>query len=69
MQMVEVLNLLRDLPRADKVRAVEFLNTALGREEPPTLNPDAEHAVWSPCTTNESAAKLSEFLNDSQRRA
>jgi len=69
MQMVEVLHLLHELPRADKFRAVQFLTAELAQEESPLLNPNAEYTVWSPCTTNQSAVELSRFLSETKRSA
>ena len=69
MQLVEVLDLLRALPRADKLRAVQYLASELAQEEAGALWPQAEYPVWSPHDAHEAAATLTQFLHEQTRGA
>ena len=63
MPLTEVLHLLHELPRADKLRAVQYLATELAQSEGvQPVDLIAEYPVWSPVTTPESAAALTEVL-------
>jgi hypothetical protein len=66
MQLSEVLDLLHQLPRSDKFRAVQFLTADLAQDEG-VLFPGAEYPVWSPHDATEAAATLTQFLNDRTR--
>ena len=62
MPLTEVLHLLHELPRADKFRAVQYLTAELAQAEGvEPLDFIAEYSVWSPVTTPESAAALTEY--------
>lgn len=59
---------LRGLPRAEKLKVMQFLITELAQEEEPTLQAGATYSLWSPLNSHEAAHKLSQLL-ESDRRA
>jgi len=63
MQLVEVLRVLHELPRADKFRAVQYLAADLAQEEG-VLVASGEYPVWSPLDGVEAAATLTRFLRE-----
>jgi len=67
MQLVEVLDILKELPRTDKFRAVQFLTSELAQEEAGALWPQAEYPVWSPHEAQDAAATLTQFLQTQTR--
>jgi hypothetical protein len=58
----ELLTTLRDLNRADKLRAIQFLAAELAKEENLSLDTDAEYPVWTPVDAFEAAKILSDLL-------
>jgi hypothetical protein len=62
MVAVELFSTLRELPRADKLRVMQFLIAELAREEDPTLQPGATYSLWSPLNSHEAAHKLAQLL-------
>ncbi len=50
------------LPRADKLKIMQFLNAKLAKEEKPTLQNDATYLLWSSLNSHEAAHKLSQLL-------
>ncbi len=64
MQLVEVLDILKELPRADKFRAVQFLTSDLAQEEAGLVWPQAEYPVWSPHDAQSAATTLTQYLKD-----
>jgi hypothetical protein len=53
---------LRSLPRADKLKVMQFLIAELARDEEPTLEAGATYSLWSPINSHEAAHKLSQLL-------
>ena len=66
MKLTELLPTLKKLPRADKLKVMQFLITELSREEEPTLQPGATYSLWSPLNSHEAAYKLSQLLESEQ---
>jgi hypothetical protein len=63
MSISELLPLLQSLPRADKLRIVQFLATELVREEgADVLLPGGVYPVWSPYDAYGAAAALEKML-------
>jgi hypothetical protein len=63
MSLVEILPNIQSLPRADKLRLIQFLAQELAVEEsPPVLVPGAEYPVWSPYDAFAAADTLLKFL-------
>jgi len=67
MSINELLPSLRDLDRADKFRAMQFLIHELAKEE--ALLNKTSYPVWSPYDSFEAANVLLEALNTEQNRA
>jgi hypothetical protein len=63
--LAELLPSLKALPRADKLRAMQFLVSELAREEEITLlEPDVAYPIWTPYDAFDAAATLLEFLKE-----
>lgn len=62
MTVVELFPTLRSLPRADKLKVMQFLIAELAREEEPILEQGATYSVWSPLNSHEAAHKLAQLL-------
>lgn len=62
MSVTELFPTLRDLPRADKLRVMQFLATELVAQEEPSLQPGATYSLWSPLNSHEAAHKLAQLL-------
>ena len=62
MTLTELLTMLKNLSRADKLKVMQFLITELLREEETTLQPGATYSLWSPLNSHEAAHKLSRLL-------
>jgi hypothetical protein len=62
MTVSELFPALRNLPRADKLRVVQFLIAELAHEEEPDLQPGAIYTVWSPLDSYEAVRKLAQLL-------
>lgn len=58
---------LRELPRAEKLKVMQFLIAELAKEEEPTLQAGATYSLWSPLNSHEAAHKLSQLLAADQR--
>ncbi len=59
MSLQELIPALRELPRVEKLRLVQFLVNELAREAELTpLQPHAEYPVWSPYDASEAAETL-----------
>ena len=63
MQLSELLPALHQLPRADKLYAVQFLANDLASEEG-ALIPDGQYPIWSPFDAHDAAATLTQLLQD-----
>jgi hypothetical protein len=61
MSVAELLPVLKELPRADKLRVMQFLLSELAREGA-LLEADTEYPVWSPYDSCEAAIGLSNAL-------
>jgi hypothetical protein len=61
MTLAELIPALHELPRADKLRIVQFLAADLVQEEAGLL-PNAEYPVWSPYDAHDAAATLTQYL-------
>lgn len=62
MTVVELFPTLRNLPRADKLKVMQFLIAELAKEEEPTLQPGATYLLWSPLDSHGAAHKLAQLL-------
>lgn len=62
MTLTELFPTLRNLPRADKLKVMQFLVTELAQEEEPTLQAGATYEIWSPFDSHEAAHKLAQLL-------
>ncbi len=58
---------LRELPRMEKLKVMQFLIAELAKEEEPTLQAGATYSLWSPLNSHEAAHKLSQLLAADQR--
>lgn len=61
MSLTELFPILRKLPRADKLKVMQFLITELTEEEP-SLQPGATYPISSPLNSHEAAHKLAQIL-------
>lgn len=66
MTVTELFSTLRDLPRADKLKVMQFLLAELAREEEPSLQSGATYFVWSPINSHQAAHTLAQFLESEQ---
>jgi hypothetical protein len=69
MSITELLPALRSLPRADKLKAIQFLASELAQENEPVLEQGATYPVWSPFNAHEAACKLAKLLESDQPTA
>jgi hypothetical protein len=69
MTVSELFPALRNLPRADKLKVMQFLVAELAQEEEPDLQPGATYAVWSPLNSHEAAHEMSQLLESEQPKA
>jgi hypothetical protein len=66
MTIVELFPALRDLPRKDKLKVMQFLIAELAKEEEPTLQQGATYPLWAPLNSHEAAHKLAQLLESEQ---
>ncbi|MGL5874619.1 MAG: hypothetical protein ACRC2R_20000 [Xenococcaceae cyanobacterium] len=66
MTLSELFPTLKSLPRADKLRVMQFLVAELAREEEPALQPGATYSVWSPLNSHDAAHQLARLLESEQ---
>lgn len=66
MTTTDLFPMLRGLPRAEKLKVMQFLITELGKEQEPTLQAGATYSLWSPLNSHEAAHKLSQLLESDQ---
>ncbi|MCU0567908.1 MAG: hypothetical protein MUF49_15070 [Oculatellaceae cyanobacterium Prado106] len=66
MTTTDLFPMLRDLPRTEKLRVMQFLIAELAREEEPTLQAGATYSLWSPLNSHEAAHKLGQLLESEQ---
>ena len=62
MNFNELLPTLRQLPRADKLRALQFLSSDLADEEAAGMAEGASYPIWSPYDSIEAAHILEQSL-------
>ena len=63
MSLVEIIPVLQALPRADKLRLLQFLVFELAQEEGVGwLNPETAYAIWTPYNAFEAADTLLQAL-------
>lgn len=62
MTATDLFSTLKNLPRADKLKVMQFLITELANEEEPTLQAGATYSLWSPLNSHEAAHQLSQLL-------
>ncbi len=68
MTTVDLFPTLRSLPRAEKLKVMQFLIAELAREEEPTLQAGATYSLWSPLNSHEAARKLGQLLESEQTK-
>jgi len=67
MLTTELLPKVQALPRADKLRLMQFLVFELAREEGITLlQPDEDYPIWAPYNAFDAAATLLSALKEEQ---
>ncbi|MBD2448648.1 hypothetical protein H6G76_16105 [Nostoc sp. FACHB-152] len=66
MTTVDLFSTLKNLPRAEKLKVMQFLIAELAKEEEPTLQAGATYSLWSPLNSHEAAHKLSQLLESDQ---
>jgi hypothetical protein len=66
MTTADLFPTLRGLPRAEKLKVMQFLIAELAKEEEPTLQAGATYSLWSPINSHEAAHKLSQLLKLNQ---
>jgi hypothetical protein len=65
MSFAELLPAIRTLPRADKLRLMQFLVVDLAREEGvPLLEAEAEYPIWTPLNAYGAAETLMQLLEE-----
>ncbi|MDJ0734293.1 MAG: hypothetical protein QNJ47_09505 [Nostocaceae cyanobacterium] len=62
MTTAELFLTLKNLPRAEKLKVMQFLIAELAKEEEPTLQAGATYSLLSPLNSHEAAHKLSQLL-------
>jgi hypothetical protein len=58
MPLTELLRILQELSRADKLRVLQFLVLELAKEEGALLTPEVSYPIWSPYEAFDAAAVL-----------
>ncbi len=64
MSVTELLPMLHELNRVDKLRVVQFLVLELATEEGAVLDPKMIHPIWTPYNAFEAAETLLKALAD-----
>jgi hypothetical protein len=62
MPLTELLPILQELSRADKLRVLQFLVLELAKEEGALLTPEVSYPIWSPYEAFDAAAVLLNVL-------
>ncbi len=69
MSLAELLPTVQALPRADKLRLIQFLAGELAREEgAPLIKDGGSYPVWTPLDAFDAGATLLEFLEKERAR-
>ena len=66
MTIAELFRTLRSLPRADKLKVMQFLIAELSKDEEPSLQPGATYLLSSPLNSHAAAQKLAQLLDSEQ---
>ncbi len=66
MTIAELFPTLRSLPRADKLKVMQFLIVELSKDEEPSLQPGATYLLSSPLNSHAAAQKLAQLLDSEQ---
>jgi hypothetical protein len=66
MTTADLFPTLRVLPRAEKLKVMQFLIAELAKEEEPTLQTGATYSLWSPLNSHEAAHKLGQLLESAR---
>jgi hypothetical protein len=67
MSLTELYPAIKMLPRADKLRLMQFLVIDLAQEEGvPLLSAEAEYPIWTPLNTFDAADTLLQMLKTHQ---
>ncbi len=66
MTIAELFPTLRSLPRADKLKVMQFLIAELSKDEEPSLQPGATYLLSSPLNSHAAAQKLAQPLDSEQ---
>jgi hypothetical protein len=66
MTTVDLFPTLKKLPRAEKLKVMQFLIAELAKEEEPTLEAGATYSLWSPLNSHGAAHKLGQLLESEQ---
>lgn len=67
MTMDTLIPTLRELSRAEKLRAIQFLAAELEKEEALTLEPGREYAIWSPYESYTAVSQLQQLLDEHKK--
>jgi hypothetical protein len=57
---------LSNLPRADKLKVMQFLLMELTKEEEPTLLTGSTYSLWSPLNSHAAAHQLAQLLESEE---
>ena len=66
MTTTELFLALKNLPRSEKLKVMQFLITELARDEEPSLQSGATYSLLSPLNSHEAAHKLAQLLESEQ---
>ena len=66
MTIAELFPTLRNLPRADKLKVMQFLIAELSKDEEPSLQPGATYLLSSPLNSHAAAQQLAQLLDSEQ---
>lgn len=63
-ELVELVPILHDLKRSEKLFVIQYLVAELAKEETDMLKQDMEYQVWSPYEADDAAHLLLKYLHD-----
>lgn len=66
MTLAELLPALQQLPRGEKLRAIQFLAADVAREVADAVIPEGEYPIWSPYEAFDGAAALIRALHEEE---
>ncbi len=67
MSIAELLPILQNLSRTEKLQIMKFLVQQLADEEALSLQPGATYNVWSPFNSHDAALKLAALLEEDRQ--